>query len=294
MKPKTLPVYDIKEFSHTAGEGDFYANTFPAHLKQHAHLIIAPHKHDFYLSVLFTKGSGTHEIDFTQYPVKPGNVFMLFPGQVHDWKFSEDIEGFIFFHSREFYNLYFLYEKVEHYPFYGSIHGSPLIVLKNRSRKKIVSIYREIVEEYQQGKLMNYQKICSLLNVLYVELSRLYLPGLPTTKTSQSQLSKVRKLEGLIDSYYKSVKYPRDYAEMMHMSEKHLNRISKESLDKTTSELISDRIVLEAKRMLVHSTDSVSQIAGELGYLEITYFFRLFKKKTGKTPLEFMHKFRKK
>lgn len=293
MRRKILPVYELKDFSYFPRDEDFYANTFSAHLKQHAHLILAPHKHSFYVSMLFTKGSGVHKIDFTKYPIKPGNVFMLLPGQVHDWKFSKDIDGYIFFHTREFYNLFFLNEKVEDFPFYRSIRESRLIVLQDKSRKKIESIYRQMVEEYQQSKLMKHQKICSLLNVLYVELSRLYLPARRAAKQNQNQLSKVRELERLIDLHYKNVKYPKDYAEMMHLSEKHLNRISQESLNKTTSGLISDRIVLEAKRMLMHSPDSVSQIAQELGYSENTYFFRLFKKKTGKTPLEFMNKSRK-
>jgi AraC-like DNA-binding protein len=293
MTPKTLPVYEIKDFSYSPKEGDFYANTFLAHLKQHAQLILAPHKHSFYVSMVFTKGSGTHRIDFTRYPIKPGNVFTLFPGQVHDWKFSKNIDGYIFFHTKEFYNLYFLHEKVEDYPFYHSTYGSRLIVLKNKSYKKIKEIYHEMVEEYQDGKLMKYQKICSLLNVLYVELSRLYPSGLLAAKKNQSQLRNLRKLEGLIDLHYKRVKYPKDYAVMMHMSEKHLNRISKESLNKTISELITDRIVLEAKRMLMHSTETVSQIAIELGYFENPYFFRIFKKKTGKTPLEFINRSRK-
>ena len=74
---------------------------------------------------------------------------------------------------------------------------------------------------------------------------------------------------------------------MMFISEKHLNRICKECLNKTTSDLIMDRIMLEAKRMLVHSTKSVPEIAEQLGYLDSSYFSRLFKKKCGKTPIEF-------
>jgi len=78
----------------------------------------------------------------------------------------------------------------------------------------------------------------------------------------------------------------------MHVSEKHLNRICKTCLDKTLSQLIIDRIVLEAKRRLAFAKSSVSQIADELGYSNNSYFIRLFKKKTGKTPVEFMQNFR--
>ena len=140
---------------------------------------------------------------------------------------------------------------------------------------------------------MRFQKICSLLNVLYIELSRLYGGGRLTTKENLPEVSKVRKLETLIDKHFKSIKYPKDYAKMMHMSVKHLNRICKKALNITTSDLISNRIIIEAKRMLMYPEHSVYQIADELGFHENSYFFRMFKKKTGQTPMQFMKKFSK-
>ena len=72
------------------------------------------------------------------------------------------------------------------------------------------------------------------------------------------------------------------------MSEKNLNRICKITFNKTTSDVIADRIILEAKRMLVHSKSSVIQISVELGYEDDSYFIRVFKKRTGETPLQFI------
>jgi len=59
------------------------------------------------------------------------------------------------------------------------------------------------------------------------------------------------------------------------------------------SELIAGRIILEAKKMLIYSAKSVSEIIDELGYTDHSYFFRFFKKKTSTTPLEFINKFKK-
>lgn len=293
MKMRTMPVYDIDDFVFTGNESDFYSSKMSIHLKQHEHAVLVPHGHSFYASIYCTKGTGTHEIDFNVYDVKPGAVFLLFPGQVHNWKLSEDIEGYVFFHTREFYDLNFTYEKVENLPFFNSIHNGPFIQLPMIEQKKIESIYDQIVNEYEGNELKKFQKICSQLNILYIELSRLYLTADATNKQNQTQLAQVRKFEMLIATNYKSVKFPKDYAGMMFISEKHLNRISKATLNKTSSELISDRIILEAKRMLMYGTESVSQIADELGYNENAYFFRMFKKKAGQTPLEFLKKFRK-
>ena len=293
MAGKPFPVYDIDNFNFRGAESDFYANTFPDHLKQHAHFILAPHRHLFYASVLFTKGSGIHEIDFNAYDIVPGSVFMLFPGQVHTWKLSKDIDGYIFFHDKEFYNLNFTHDKVENYPFFSSTENIPLILLKDGEVSGIEMSFRKIVAEYRNRQLMGFQKICSLLNVLYIDLSRVYLPIVERAKQNETQLMQVRRLEILVENNFRSIKYPRQYAQMMFMSEKNLNRICKITFNKTSSDVISDRIILEAKRMLVHSKLSVIQISVELGYIDDSYFVRVFKKRTGETPMQFIKRYGK-
>jgi AraC family transcriptional regulator, transcriptional activator of pobA len=291
MAGTSIPVYDIDNFTYRGTESIFYANTFPDHLKQHAHLILAPHRHVFYVGVLFTKGSGIHEIDFTVYDIVPGSVFMLFPGQVHTWKVSKDIDGYIVFHEKEFYNLNFTREKVENYPFFSSTENTPLIKLKDGEISGIEKSFREIVTEYRSRQLMGFQKICSLLNVLYVDLSRAYLPVAQRAKQNETQLVQIRRLEILVENNFRSIKYPGQYAQMMFMSEKNLNRICKITFNKTTSDVIADRIMLEAKRMLVHSKFSVIQISVELGYIDNSYFIRVFKKRTGETPMQFIKRY---
>jgi AraC family transcriptional activator of pobA len=292
MKKKPLPVYDIDAFGHLQQDSDFYANDILSHLKQHDHFILLPHRHNFFMSLLVTRGSGTHQIEFNNYDIKPGFVFMLGPGKVHTWKLSEDIQGYIFFHTKGFYNLGFAHEKAENYPFFSSLRNSPLIVLKEAAQKKIEPMYKEIVDEYRQNAWMKFNKLASLVNVLYIELSREYIPQKLRDSQNLNYLSRVQQLEDLVDKNFMSIKSPGAYARLMFVSEKHLNRMVRTSLDKTTSDVITERIILEAKRKLVFSTSSVSEIIDELGYTDSAYFFRVFKKKTSKTPAEFLSEYR--
>src|SRR5437868_7971193 len=159
MVNKELPVYDIEEFKYLGTESNFYANTFRSHLKQHHQFILAPHRHDFYIAVLFTKGSGTHEIEFNTYDITPGTVFLISPGEVHDWHLSKNIDGYIFFHTKEFYDLNFGYEKVEHFPFFCCLRNYPVIPLKKNRRNGIQRSFCDIVEEYHHDELLKFQKI---------------------------------------------------------------------------------------------------------------------------------------
>jgi len=282
MPKKNVPVYKIKDFEK---ETDFYANSMKNHLKDH-HIILTPHKHDFFLTVLFTKGKGTHEIDFTSYKVEPGALFMLRPGQTHNWQLSKDADGFVFFHSKDFYDSRSLIEKVQDFPFFNSIHNPPLLKLKSKSLKKIEVLFSDIKKEYEANEILKHQKLHALVTQAYIELTRSYQPT--SMVKSGNYLLKVQQLEELIDKNFKEKKYPYEYAELMAMTEKHLNRICKSCLNKTTSDLISDRIILEAKRLLTHSDLQINAIAVELGFFDNSYFARFFKKKTSQTALLFV------
>ena len=154
-------------------------------------------------------------------------------------------------------------------------------------------MFRDIVKEYQHNELMKFKKLASLVNILYIELSREYLPQKMRDDQNLPYLARVRQLEGLINKNFVDIKSPGKYARLMYVSEKHLNRMVKVSLNKTTSDLITERIILEAKRMLVFSNKTVAEIIDELGYTDSAYFFRFFKKKTSLTPTAFLKQFRR-
>ena len=285
MKEK-LPVYKIEHFESASQNQDFYANHFIPHITHH-HFATQAHKHDFYLIVLFTKGRGKHDIDFNTYEIKPGAVFMMSPGQMHNWTLSKDIDGYVFFHTKDFYDKTYSNYGIETYPFFQSIHQAPVLYLNKDYTKQLSTQFEALIHEYKENEQFKFEKIHCLINLIYIELSRHYLPEIEIT--NKSYLLKVRQLEQLIDIHFKTKKSPQEYANLMNLSEKHLNRISRECLNKTTTELIAERVVLEAKRLLIHSKQNISQIATELGYDNNSYFSRFFKKHTEQTPNEFLN-----
>lgn len=157
----------------------------------------------------------------------------------------------------------------------------------------ITQLFKDILEEQLAQRPFRQQKLLTMTNYVYIELSRCSLPVQAVEHQHVHYLAKVRELEGLVDLHYKTLKSPRDYAALMSMTEKHLNRICKTTLNKTTGQLITDRIVLEARRLLVQTQLPVSRVAEDLGYLDHSYFSRLFKKQSGETPLAFLAKYRR-
>ncbi|KAA1244377.1 AraC family transcriptional regulator [Aquimarina sp. RZ0] len=290
---KAIPILNITQFERQESLEDFYSNDLKTHLEKNKNIFHKAHKHDFFLCVLFAKGSGIHEVDFNTYDVTTGSIFFLMPGQTHYWKFDDEPEGYIFFHSQNFYEFYFSNKKLQQFPFYYSYNNPPYLILTSHQIVSLELYFKEINVEFHQKLIYNKQKIASLIDLIYIDLSRLYVRVETSYKNSSpTYLRTLAALENTIEQFYKLEKSAKFYAEKLNITPKHLNRITKTTLNKTTTDLITERILLEAKRLIVHSENPLSRIGENLGYEDYAYFSRVFKLKTNKTPLEFRQEYR--
>ena len=284
-----ISILDITQLELDKSQKDFFVNQLPAHIFENQSKITKPHKHNSYLAILFTKGSGRHEIDFNSYEIKPGAAFLLAPGQTHHWELSEDFDGYIFSHTADFYDLHYSHNRIHQFPFFYSVQNTPLISLDIKKIENIEKLFASLFDEYLNKKAFQHQLILSYIDMIYVESSRLYLDdNSQKIIKANSYSEKFQQFESLLEKNYIAEKSPSQYADWMNISSKHLNRITKTVIDKTASEVITDRIILEAKRRVLHTKNNFSEIAISLGYDDYAYFSKLFKKASGLTPTEFL------
>ena len=284
-----MPIYSINKFELSTNEGDFYTNFLSKHVKNH-HFTNYPHKHDFFLVILFTQGKGKHEVDFETFQIEKGVLFVLKPGQMHYWELSDDVDGYIFFHSKEFFDKGFISLSIKDFHFYNSFQGTPYFQLTEKQLNKVNFVMNELVTEYGNNDFYKWQKIHALILLVYIEISR-EKHTLGNSK-NQTYLTKHRQFEDLIEENFRSDKFVKDYAFKLNITEKHLNRVAKSCVGKTSTQLISERTILEAKRMLIYSKLNVTQIGEQLGYFDNSYFVRFFKKNVGITPFAFLVKYK--
>lgn len=288
MYMKIIPILNIHEFEPDISLSQFYCNDINEHLERNKNHFHKPHKHNFHLCVLFSQGSGIHEIDFNSYEIAPGSVFFLRPGQTHYWKFNTVPKGYIFFHTQDFYELYLSKSKLEQFPFYHTYENEPLLQLTSDEIGFSESRFKELYDEYKGNKPYRAQKIASLIHTAYIDLARKYLAKENIKKISSTTYSDTMQLlEKCIEDNFRTEKSVQYYADHLNITSKHLNRIVKATLGRTTTDIITDRVILESKRLIVHSGNSLSAVSEMLGYRDYAYFSRLFKMKTNTTPLEF-------
>lgn len=284
-----IPVIDISQLGKTEDLNNFKVNHLSEHLKENKEKFTSSHKHNFFICILFTKGIGNHQIDFNTYPIQPGSVFFLRPGQIHHWEFETQPEGYIFLHTQDFYENLYLNGKLNQFPFYSSIKNPPLLALSQQEINNVTPRFEELIGEFRNNTRHYINlKIVSLLSLIYIEMSRFYTFSSQSVKiVSPINMRIITKLQAFIEMHYKEEKSPGFYAGKLFMTTKHLNRVVKTSLSKTTTDLITDRVVLEAKRLMVHSENSMAAISYELGFQDYAYFSRVFKRTTGISPKKF-------
>ena len=288
-----IQLLKIKDFKNKEVNEQFYANTLPNHLQNHHSRIEKPHKHNFYAIFLFTKGFGQHEIDFQKYEVKPGSVFFLYPGQTHSWELSDDVEGFLFFHTGDFYNMAYVSNSIRAYPFFESNYTEKCIYLNETQKKVIERTFENLYQETLEHQWKTKQLTLSYLTQLYIQLNRYIETSSEVNFTHLRHYQHLfSRFEKLVDTHFTSIKSATQYAAMLNITQKHLSRIVKSITGKTTTEIIIRRVILEAKRLLIYSDKSLGEIAAGLGYEDTAYFSRIFKKYESVTASDFRKQYK--
>lgn len=282
---KDIPVYDIRTISHLQKE-DIHISRFAPYLESRKKLCL-PHKHDFYHLLLFTKGGGTHLIDFQKFVVQPYQIYFMSPGQVHSWNFEGEVDGYVINFSVPFFQSFLLNPNyIQQLPCFNGILANAVTNLPVNLQPEVHQILEKIIEESEMGNKLSLDMIKALMVQLFIIISRLGFEN-ASFNVNSANYSTLRKFLSLIEKNVSVLKFPREYAEILCVTPNHLNALCNELLGKSAGEIIRDRIVLEAKRLMINLDLSISEIAYELNFRDNSYFSKFFKKYAGITPEEF-------
>jgi AraC family transcriptional activator of pobA len=284
MLKGVLPTYSIPTLKDTPPSlKDFVADHFAHYLDEHKNLHF-PHKHSFYHLVYFSKGTGNQSIDFVSFPIEAGQIYFMIPGQVHTWDFETQPDGYIVNFSEQYINGLIANPRyLDQFGFFSGIANEQVINIPEESRKEVEQILEAVVREGNSTNELKDDYARAALVQLFILVNRYVSNGNDKHHGNYNSVL-LRNFQKLIDQHYKEKKLTKDYAAMLYITPNHLNALSKDLTGRSAGELIRDRILLEAKRLLVNAKMTISEIALELDFADNSYFSKFFKKYEGVTP----------
>jgi AraC family transcriptional activator of pobA len=280
-----FPVYDICTLSQFKQE-DILISRFAPYLQVHQNLHVA-HKHSFYHLVLFTRGGGSHAIDFQTFDVRPYQVYFMIPGQVHSWGFEGEVDGYVINFSVPFFHSFLLKpDYLEQFAFFSGTLNDAVVNIPTELHTQVKDLFEHIIRESEHNQHLGLDMVKALMLQLFITIGRLNKEQQPGNVTSYNY-TLLKSFQKLIEGNYTTLKLPREYAELLYITPNHLNALCNNVLGIPAGEVIRNRIALEAKRMLINQNLTIAEIAGRLNFADNSYFTKFFKKQTGYTPEEF-------
>jgi AraC family transcriptional regulator, transcriptional activator of pobA len=283
-----IPVYHISSLTSYRKE-DIVVSRFGVYSRSHQHLHY-PHRHNFYHIVMFTEGSGTHAIDFENFVVKPWQIYFMVPGQVHSWSFEGAVDGYVVnFSSTYFQSFLLLTDYLQQFSFMNGVAKDAVLDVPVSCQGPIGDIFEEIIKAGGENKKFSEDLVRVLLLRMFMMVSDLVVAR-PESYMSSYNYTVLKNFQQLIERNFATLRLPKEYAELLYITPNHLNALCKDVLGIPAGEVIRNRILLEAKRLLVNLDLSITEISNELNFSDNSYFTKFFKKYVGITPEEFRKK----
>jgi AraC-like DNA-binding protein len=244
--------------------------------------------------LLVPKGSAV-TIDFQTFKTTHDSLFFININQ----HFSVDKLGagdsYLLYYNRDFYCIMIHDDEVAcDGLLFNNIYNLQLVVLSKVEGELIHGLFEQIVEEFELQDSSQEEMIRTCLKQILLRAARSWKKQ-QFGKELSSQKDDVeffRHFSRLVEIHYKTKHAVADYAELLHVAPKTITHRFKRYGIRQPNDIIKERILLEAKRLIVYTELSSKEIAYELGYDDPAYFNRLFTNKIGASPVAFRKKIR--
>lgn len=238
------------------------------------------HRDDHYMFIIQRKGEFVLEVDFNTIKLEGPSLCFVGPGQIHQYIDQKENEGwFLFIEAGSISEPY-----QEILNMHEWLRQSVCI-----EENDLIFDLLPLLEKTEKDATLHHLSIKQSLAdaVVGIIISRISETQESMFQNSSQKYSITKQFKKLISEHFKNTKQVQQYAQFLTITPLYLNEAVKEVTGYPASFWIQQKILWEARRLLVYTTMDVKQIAFELGYEDPIYFSRFFKKGTGMTALQF-------
>lgn len=245
------------------------------------------HKVSFYGIFLCTHSGGVYNINFKDHRFKKGTLFTLRKDNVHKF-YRNKAKGLLLVFTENFVLSYSnQLEASKTFLLFNEMLASPKLQLNETEFKEVTTLIKLIQDEYHAAKDDHSVSIIrNYVQVIIAKLFRIKLKG-NVVFENQKYLSKFLNLQALVEKECFQNKTVTYYAKTLGVTSKTLNNITQSILNKSAKTFINEIVIIQSKRLIINSNDSLTEIAFQTGFDEPTNFFKYFRKYAGLSPSEF-------
>jgi AraC-like DNA-binding protein len=249
-----------------------------------------------YIKIMYLPKGCKIRVDFNVYETNGPALFFISPNQVLSIEGLCTEQGHFIFYNQDFYCIQIHDDEVAcDGLLFNNINNMPMTAVPNQEASFINYLFTQIESEFALKDSSQEEMLRTYLKQLLIKSTRLWkqqhLDGALTDQNNDPD--SFRHFTQLVEAHYKQKHTVADYADLMLVAPKTLTHRFKRMNLPQPNEVIKNRIILEAKRLLVHTAMTAKEIAYELGYDDPAYFSRLFFIKTGDSPSGFKAKYLK-
>jgi AraC-like DNA-binding protein len=247
-----------------------------------------------YKVILIREGKGQLTFDTAKYEFSE-NCLIRFPiYQPFQIEAGGPLDGILLqFHPDFFWNHKYEMELTSKQVLFKSIGEIPLIKISKEEMAQLLYPLDHLLLELNSDRLGRYDIAISWVKIFMIYASRIKMErGMIHSDTRSEVHYTIRELINAVEEHFRRKHRPADYAKLLNVTVKTLNRMAKQHLEKTVGDMISERIITQAKHELYLSDKPIKQIALELGFDDVAYFSRFFKVRTTLSPDVYRKSFR--
>lgn len=243
-------------------------------------------KTKFYVLLIVNQGSGILVVDNVEHEIATGKVFFVNYNQIFRFESIENFIGEAVLFTRSFYNLIYTgNRKIKDDTAFSNLSSS-VSFIKNDFADFFLSV-TDLKKEFGKATVLSKEILCLLLKVLMLKYIRKTENVIDINFKTSRKSAYIEDFKNLVNIHFKELKRTSEYSKFMNISANYLNALVKEKLDISAENLIQNRVILEAERLLLNTNLSVTEIAYELGFSDKSHFGKYFKKVTLESPNNF-------
>lgn len=239
-----------------------------------------PHKHNNYFEIIYlSNGIGSHTIDYNTYKIQTPILFFIRKEQIHHWELLSEPEGYVIILKKGFVEKSFdgelkkLFTKL-----------SALSSLGVSDTSSLEQLFQLLIKENQEITEIRFTIIEGLLKALLAKILEVAAPLNYKPQKTPDLYQSFRELLSSSSEIKNSVGY---YATLLSTTPQNLNTACRNTINQSATEILAEHIISEAKRLLIYTSNTISEISFSLDFNDPSHFVKYFKRHTTYTPQTF-------